>query len=187
MWNRRASDDASASSGVNRYDARAERPDAADHADLSALLEKIGEARSELAATRPNYEFTAPRSFGGIPATTPYAMPNPFDTDCEVCILAITNTASQAITAILTTSQNPGGFAAGATAMTATMQGDYRFQFVVSLGPTTTVPGPDCWYPLDNGASLYATIASATTSALYFVLQFRRRTNPAGVPNFGYP
>lgn len=176
---------------VNRYDSRQEQPDAHDVPHLGILLEKLAEVRTEMAASRPAYEATAPRTFGGAVSDTGPAgtCANPFGTACEVAILNISIDASTGINvAAISTSPNLNALQVAAVNGTTTLQGDIPFLYLACV--STSAPGVPHWFPLAPNEALYLYSSSSPTGSgakgVYATVQFRRRVNPAGVPNMGY-
>lgn len=155
--------------------------------DVSRLVEKTAELKSLLATLRPEYEYTGPRVVGGIPASTAYTMLVPFVTPCEVSIALITNTDStNAATLTLSTDPNLDITTANVATMTATLDGNQSFLVIASPLSQTTVAGAGKWYPIQAESAVYVRVNGAGTKSAYFVLQFRRRVNAAGVPNAGF-
>lgn len=158
--------------------------------DLPRLLEKTAELKSLVQALRPEYEYTGPRTVGGIPSANAYTVYAPFTSPCEVSVVMVTCTDLNTTTATLSTDPNLDILASGSANMTATLDGNQGFLLVVGLQTLASSPasvtGPANWFPVPSGAALYVRVGGGGSKSTYFTLQFRRRINPAGVPNYGF-
>lgn len=158
--------------------------------DLPRLLEKTAELKSLIQALRPEYEYTGPRTVGGVPASTAYAIMVPFTTPAEVSIVMVTATDANSVTATLSTDPNLDILASGSASMTASLDGNQSFLVIASpqtlASSPASITGPANWFPVQGGSELFVRVGGSGSKAAYFVLQFRRRINPSGVPNQGY-
>lgn len=155
--------------------------------DFSRLIEKTAELKSLIQALRPEYEYSGPRSVGGVPVATAYAIRVPFSSPSEVYVAYISNSdPSNAATLTLSTDPNLDLVASNAATMTATLDGNQSFLILATPVAQSVVAGSGCWYPVQANSELYCRVNGAGSNAAYFVLQFRRRINPSGVPNQGY-
>lgn len=166
--------------------------DAADNAAdvLSGLAERVAEMHALMGTPRPEYEYTGPRTVGGVPATAPYAIQVPFAGPCEVCILSVVAAGTQNTSGILSTEVASIGASLNADgSVKQSLDGSQPWFFLLT-GYTQAAYATNGWLPLNGSSSLYLFVngsTGGTAGGLYVVLQFRRRINPAGVPSQGYP
>ena len=150
--------------------------------DFSRLIEKTAELKSLIQALRPEYQHSRPYLFGGTGASagklfTAYA---PYDSACEYTILAVT--FADAGLCALSSNGDPTGVANGKPDITQEAQ--YGVQVYASAAEATITPSPN-WFALEANGVLSLSVVSAS-KVCYVSVQFRRRINPAGVPNPGF-
>ena len=156
--------------------------------ELPRLIEKTAELKSLIQALRPEYEYTAPLSFGGVPVTTkPYSLYVPFGGPCEVSVICATTFDAGDQNLVLTTESGLNVTDIAGTSITMSLDGNQRFYLPLALNGANvgTVALAPCWFPLE-AQQLYLYVGGAATKSAFITLQFRRRINPAGVPNPGY-
>ncbi len=151
---------------------------------VNRLSELAAEVHALAAHVRPEYEYTSPIAFGGLPAGSPFACPVPFSGPCEVAVVMVTALGNETGNVLLTTEQNASAQFVSVTG-TATLA-PTPFALIISTLNSTVAP-PITWYPLSGNTSIYFALSSNYTKSVFAMVQFRRRINPAGVPQFGYP
>ena len=150
--------------------------------DISRLIEKTAELKSLLVALRPEFECSTPYLFGGQGATSPtlFTLPSPYLTACEYSVLTVTFV--DAGSAALSSAGDPSGFLGNLVDVSG--QGLYGLQLFNAVGAATLAPALK-WLPIQANGQLSLAVSSSSKRC-YVSVQFRRRINPAGVPNPGF-
>jgi len=149
---------------------------------IGRLADRVAELKSQLQALRPAFEVSVPYVFGGAGASTvaTFTLPAPYDTACEYAVLSVAffDTGTAALSSV----GDPTGVLGGTP--TLTQQGQYGLQLFAATGANTFTQ-PDLWRPLQANGQLTLGVNSSAKNC-YVTVQFRRRVNPAGVPNAGF-
>ncbi len=179
MWNRRALGSPEPLQPV----------DADSAPELSRVSLTLGELRALLASATPEYELSAPFTFGGPPNAGPFSINIPYAGECEAALLTFTNTtASSQVFCVISPDSGLSGTLLASAAMTTTLDGSQPWRFMAYVASTTSSITPALtWFPLQGGGKLYLYSGSSAAQGVYVTVQFRRRLNPAGVPHVGYP
>lgn len=160
---------------------RAQEPSDAANA-IGRLADRVAELKSQLATLRPAFEVSRAYLFGGAGASTVavYTLPAPYDTACEYAVLSVAFLDTGV--AALSSAGDPSGILAGTPNLT--QQGLYGVQIFAAGGEATHLPS-EFWQPLQANGNLSLAVNSSS-KICYVTVQFRRRVNPAGVPNVGF-
>ena len=160
---------------------RAQEPSDAANA-IGRLADRVAELKSQLAALRPAFEVSRVYVFGGAGASSvaTFTLPAPYDTACEYAVLSVAffDTGTAALSSV----GDPSGVLGGTP--TLTQAGQYGIQLFAAGAATTVVPS-EFWQPLQANGLLTLGVNSSS-KVCYVTVQFRRRVNPAGVPNVGF-
>lgn len=149
----------------------------------SGLDQRAAETQvSNAEAAHPQYEYSRPFTFGGVPPTAPapYTIRAPFNGPAEVCITSVTF-AGTSLFGLITDADS-----VSVPSDTATL-GNGQWSVIVAGNAISTIMGTDNWYPLAQETSLKLWVSGngSGTKALWVNVQFRRRLTPVGTPYLG--